>query len=111
MPSLTPNGGHFGYLPFVATAVNLDASEQGYTLTPFGESLGLAQTDINGNFSHIIFTSIGPLQVVDRNAAGSIVSIAGRARVDMPEPAVVLLFGLGLLVFARLRFRRTSKTR
>ena len=105
---LTPGGGHFGFLPFVTSSVNLDASEQGYTVTPFGMSLGLTSADVNGNFSHIIFTSTGPLQVVDRNAAGAILSIAGRTQVSVPEPAVVLLFGLGLLAFARLRFRRTK---
>jgi hypothetical protein len=111
--NLTPGGGHFGFLPFVATAVNFDQTEVGYTVTPFGTSLGLTANDVNGNFSHIVFTSSGPLQVVDRNAAGSVLSIAGRAQVSVPEPAMVLLFGLGLLFIARLRSRRsnTSSTR
>ena len=43
-----------------------------------------------------------------RAEAGAILSIAGRSQVSVPEPAVVLLFGLGLLAFARLRFRRTK---
>jgi len=105
---LTPGGGHFGFLPFVTTSINLDQSESGNTVTPFGSSLGLTNNDVNGNFSHIVFTSNGPLQVVDRNAAGAVLSLAGRAQVSIPEPALTLLFGVALLAFARLRRRQTN---
>ena len=56
---LTPKGGRFGFLPFIVSSTSFDQSESGDTLTPFGTGLGLTTTDINGNFSHNIFTSTG----------------------------------------------------
>jgi len=96
---LTPNGGHFQFLPFVTVAVTLDQSETGFTTTAFGQSLGLTDGDINGNASHNIFTSYGTLNVVDRDAAGDVMSVAGRGLV--PEPASLLALGSALLLLRR----------
>lgn len=75
---LTPNGGHFDFLPFVASDTGLNQGEAGYTVTAFGQSLGLVDSDVNGNVSHNIFTSAGGFQTVDLDAQGRILSLAVR---------------------------------
>src|SRR6185436_5475856 len=65
---LTPGGGHYGFLPFIVSTTSLDQGESGFTVTPFGQSLGLTASDVNGNASHNIFTSTGGMQVVDRDS-------------------------------------------
>jgi hypothetical protein len=87
--------GQFGYLPIVASSAAKNQSEVGNTLTPFGMSLGLLTSDINGNFSHNIFTTTGGLNVVDMDSSGEILSLAGRQQVFIPEPASVALLGVG----------------
>ncbi|MFB2924284.1 MULTISPECIES: PEP-CTERM sorting domain-containing protein [Aerosakkonema] len=95
---LTPNGGWFGYLPFITTSTALNQSEQGFTVTPFGASLGLTNNDINGNASHNIFDGTFGLNIVDVDANGNIMSLAGRnlpTPNSVPEPTSAL----GLLAF------------
>lgn len=99
---LTPNGGRFGYLPFVASEVSLDQSESGFTVTPFGSSLGLTDNDINGNASHNVFTAFDGLSVVDFDASGRVMSVAGRGLVT-PEPASMAILSLGVLAAFRRR--------
>jgi hypothetical protein len=76
------NTGFFNFLPFVISSTPVNLSESGISLTPFGASLGLAPTDINGNVSHNVFTSTGGLNVVDRDPAGEILTLAGRGSVS-----------------------------
>ncbi|RYG22510.1 PEP-CTERM sorting domain-containing protein [bacterium] len=99
---LTPNGGQFGYLPFVTSGVSLDQNESGFTVTPFGNSLGLTDNAINGNASHNFFTSYGGLSVVDRDASGRVMSVAGRVDV-VPEPLSIIALSLGTLALLRRR--------
>jgi RHS repeat-associated protein len=70
----------FGFLPFIVTAQADDQAESGDTLTAAGLALGLANSDINGNFSHNIFRTSGGLDIIDSDAAGDIMSLATRGR-------------------------------
>lgn len=83
---LTPNGGHYAFIPTIVSSVNLDQNESGFTVTPFGASLGLTNSDVNGNASHAVFTGINGFTVVNMDAAGRIMSIAGREQVIPVEP-------------------------
>ena len=100
---LTPSGGFFGYLPFVISSEQKNQDETGDTVTPFGTSIGLSNTDINGNASHNIFTATSGLNIVDLDSSGAILSLAGRGKVTgggasvVPEPDDIFLFTLGLL--------------
>jgi hypothetical protein len=99
--STNPQPKLFGFLPFLVTSTALSEAENGNTVTPFGASLGLTNADVNGNFSHNIFTSTGGLSVVDTDSGHQILSLAGRGQFGpggiTPEPA-----GLTLMAFCSL---------
>jgi len=110
---LTPGGGWFGYLPFVASSTGLNQSEAGTTVTAFGASLGLTNADVSSNFSHNIFDNTFGLNIVDNDSAGNILSLAGRGRINpgtgipaVPVPAAIWLFGTALVGFVGLSRRR-----
>lgn len=109
---LTPNGHHFGYLPFVVTSTPLNQGESGNALSAFGSGLGLLASDVNGNFSHNVFDNDAGLNVVDTDPAGHILSIAGRAQIDdhgvVPENGTLLMLGLGLGGLAACRLGRRA---
>lgn len=98
---LTPNGGWFGFIPGIVVSTALDQSEVGNTLAPQGAVLGLTTSDINGNASHNVFTSIGALAPIDYDAQGNILSAAGRT--DVPAPAAGGLLVLAGVAAARRR--------
>jgi hypothetical protein len=75
---LTPGGGQFAFAPIAVAAPSAQQVEGGYTVTPFGATLGLTNADVNGNFSHNIFASYSGLLPVDIDALGEVVSVAGR---------------------------------
>lgn len=110
---LTPSGGHFGFLPFVASSTGLNQSEAGTTVTLFGAALGLTNADVSSNFSHNIFDDTFGLNIVDRDRAGNILSLAGRGTIDpgtgigvVPVPAAFWLFGTALIGFVGFSRRR-----
>jgi len=106
------SSGFFGFLPFIVSTSPVSEAESGNTLTAFGTSLGLVNLDINGNFSHNVFTSTGGLNIVDSDPGAEILSLAGRGKVStggvsssVPEPGTLSLLGGCLLAFAFLRRR------
>jgi len=115
--SVGPQPATFGFLPFLVTAVPLGEEEEGNTLTPFGESLGLVTSDINENFSHNVFTATGGMSVVDTDSTGEILSLAYRGLFGLagvvaviPEPSILILFAFGLAGLAAVLRRRTRRT-
>ena len=104
---LTPNDTFFGYLPFVVSSAQKNESEVGNTVTPFGAGLGLTVSDINGNASHNVFNGTFGLDVVDFDASGDILTVAGRpAHIAVPVPASALLLSTGLLNLLGLGYVR-----
>lgn len=102
----------FGFLPFLVSSTAFEGGENGDVLTPAGANLGLTNSDINGNFSHNIFTATGGMNVVDRNAAGQILSLDFRGNVTVtgvtPEPSTIVLLGSALASIALLARRRCA---
>jgi hypothetical protein len=96
-----PPAQNFGFLPFLVTSAPMGEFENGNMLTPFGLTLGLVNSDINGNFSHNIFTATGGLGVVDVDATGEILTLGGRGQFGTggmtPEPGGLALSGIGIL--------------
>jgi len=100
---LTPNGGWFNFVPQFNAAANLNQSENGFTVSALGASLGLTNADVNGNASHNIFTSWNnALAPVDFDAQGNVMTLAGRLRIPAPGSALVLALG-GVLAARRRR--------
>jgi hypothetical protein len=62
---LTTGATRFGYLPFLVSSTSFNVGEVGNTVTAFGASLGLTNSDVNGNFSHNYFSSTGGMTAVD----------------------------------------------
>jgi hypothetical protein len=102
----------FGYLPFIVASDAVQQTEVANTLTAFGASLGLVVGDVNGNFSHGVFTSTGGFNVVDFDPQGNALSIAVRSQITagggaVPEPSTLGLFAsAGLLLLAARRRAR-----
>jgi hypothetical protein len=109
---LTPGGGHFGFLPFVVSSVSLNQTEVGFTVTAFGASLGLTNSDVNGNFSHNLFNGTFGLNVVDLDSQQSIISLAGRIQIPpLPEPGALPLLALALLSAFGMALSRSRRRR
>jgi len=76
-PSQLATTGFFDFLPFSTGPVSLMEVESGFSVTAFGASLGLTDSDVNGNVSHNRFANAGGLQIVDTDSSGQIISLAG----------------------------------
>jgi hypothetical protein len=111
LAAVGPQPTAFGFMPFLVVSTALSQAENGNTLTPFGSSLGLTTSDINGNFSHNIFTATGGMNIVDKDSSGEILSLAYRGKFTtggvVPEPGSALLLGSAL--FAAAAFARRKK--
>jgi hypothetical protein len=105
--ALTTGATAYGYLPFVVTSSQLNQNEAGFTVTPFGQGLGLTASDVNGNASHNIFDGSQGLNIVDLDAAGNIMSLATRSQVTpgglVPEPGSLVLCVAGLAALVARR--------
>jgi hypothetical protein len=100
----------FAWAPFLVTQMTLNQSESGFTVTPFGASLGLTNADVNGNASHNIFTATGGMNVVDLDAHGNIMSLAFFGRIGpsgvVPEPGPLSLLGASIVTLGGAFLRR-----
>ena len=111
-PTSGPAPSLFGFLPFLVSSTASSQSESGNTLTSFGSALGLSTSDINGNFSHNIFTATGGMNVVDLDSAKEVLSLDFRGQLSsggtVPEPSSGALLGTGIaaLLFAIRRRRQ-----
>lgn len=100
----------FGFLPI---AVDVVAPNPPFTVTPYGMSLGLTDADMVDP-THNAFLAPAGLNIVDVNAVGAPVTLAGNVLIDdggfvpMPEPATLALVGLGLTAMAGLARRRRN---
>lgn len=68
----------YAYIPGIDSSSALGQGEGGITVTPYGASLGLVNSDVNSNFSHNVFLKPDGLNVVDTDGVGNIISLAGR---------------------------------
>ncbi|OGQ01482.1 MAG: hypothetical protein A2W38_05785 [Deltaproteobacteria bacterium RBG_19FT_COMBO_58_16] len=94
----------FGFLPFLVSSTTFHAVEVGNTVTPFGASLGLVDSDVNGNVSHNYFTSTGGMTPVDLYNGDTAMPLSlafsgpiSTGGVEVPEPSTLLLLGSGIL--------------
>lgn len=75
---LTPGGQHWNFLPMSISSFIVSEWEIGFSVTPFGASLGLTDADVNGNFCHCAFNPVQGLMAVDLHPLGHIMTLAGR---------------------------------
>ncbi len=101
----------FGYLPAIVSSQALNQSEIGVTTTAFGNSIGITDTDVNGNASHNIFLNTQGLNIVDKDAAGDILTLAGEYSPKLsqtPEPSSMLLLAFGAVSAIGIRRRKLN---
>ncbi len=70
----------YRFLPFVTAIVGVDQTEASNRITALGASIGLADADTIGNYSHNLFQPSPTLGVVDYDGAGRVLSLAGRGQ-------------------------------
>jgi hypothetical protein len=95
----------FQFLPFLVSSSDFQTGEVGNTVTAYGSSLGLVDSDVNGNFSHNFFSGTGGMTPVDlyNGDRQKPLSLASRGTftdtgVNVPE----ITSSLGLLAFGFL---------
>jgi len=78
-----PSHDFYKFLPFVVATAGFNQAEQDITLTQLGQDMGLTQGDINGNFSHSVFTETGGMDVIDIDSLGQILTLATREHITV----------------------------
>src|SRR5438874_8470180 len=68
----------FGFLSLPVTAAAMQGSGIGNTVAAAGARLGLTDADVNGDPTWEVFTSSGNMEVIDRDSAGRILTLAVR---------------------------------
>ena len=84
-PRASTTHDRFTYLPFVVSELPRDQQEAGFKVTPEGAAIGLVDSDVNGNYSHNIFSEAGGLNVIDNDATGNPMALAARGLFVSPE--------------------------
>ena len=103
----------FQFLPFLVSSSDFQSAETANTVTPYGASLGLVNSDVNGNFSHNFFSATGGMEPVDlyNGNPQMPLSLAFRGTIDetgvnVPEHAStfgLLAAGFAIIAIARRR--------
>jgi hypothetical protein len=110
---ITPNGGHFDFLPFVTSSTLSFAEDDpafDIQVTAYARALGLTLADVDGNFAHNVFGGSFGMNVIDSVVVDGVrvpLSLATRRPITpdgVPEPPSAMLIGVGLaLGAARIR--------
>jgi hypothetical protein len=104
----------FGFVPFLVSSTDFDVTESGNTVTAFGASLGLTNSDVNGNFSHNYFASTGGMTPVDlfnddtRLPLPLSLAFRGQITPAVPEPSSLAIL-LGLVACGSFAIKRRKR--
>ncbi|MBI4032176.1 hypothetical protein HY374_00540 [Candidatus Berkelbacteria bacterium] len=70
----------FLFVPYAVRVIPILQSEVGFSVTPFGQLLGLSGSDVRGNYSHGYFSAEGGMELVAVDQDGRPVALGQRGR-------------------------------
>lgn len=99
----------FNFLPFLVSSLDFQSPETGNTVSALGASMGLTNSDVNGNFSHNFFTNTGGMSAVDYfngdTSKPLTLAFSGKINdegvVGVPEPFGVFVVGMAIVLISR----------